>query len=161
MQGHKNNPPKSTMSDWFLGPTSTTKNVPSLPPAKNSPSISSAACEVAIFYIPLLDWMCNFSERDRREPIFRLDESVWVYVPPYCRAYASMINLSTCQRNAILQVGRIRLRNSLRRQRVQAYWAGSRLTCRALVRHLSRLRKNRCRVRVKVWIYIICLQDVI
>src|SRR6266508_1887194 len=32
--------------------------------------------------------MYNFSEKDC-ESIFRLYESVWMYVPPYCHAYAS------------------------------------------------------------------------
>ena len=84
MQGHKSNPPKSAMSDLFQGPTNSplpTKNVPSPPPVKASPPISSAGCEAATFNFPLLNWMCNFSERDW-EPIFRLDESVWMYVPP-------------------------------------------------------------------------------
>jgi hypothetical protein len=58
MQGHKPNPPKSTMSDWFLGPTNSslpTKSVPSPPRAKASPSISSSGCEAATFNVPLLN----------------------------------------------------------------------------------------------------------
>ena len=75
MQGHKPDPPKSTMSDRFLGPINSplpTKNAPSPPPAK---LFSSSGCEAATFDVFLLNQMGHSSKRDR-EPIFKLDE--WV-----------------------------------------------------------------------------------
>jgi len=72
MQGHKPDPPKSTMSDRFLGSTNShlpTKNAPSPLPAK---LISSSGCEAATVNIFLFNQMCHFSKRDQ-EPIFKLE----------------------------------------------------------------------------------------